>query len=222
MIRRISFTRRAAAVDYDEFQRHWRGKHAELAKLLPDLRSYVQNHAVLGPNGPLLPYPGFDVCVELEYDSREAMAASLSSPEYRGAALADQTGFSDMSHLMSMLVDSDSVSQAPAGTGGVKHMTLIRRTASVDRERFEAAVLGPYAEEIATVAPGRRELLFPSAVGRAEDPPPAFDAIDIVWFDDAETAVAFTTSAVAQRARWELGGLAAGTERLIARGLRII
>jgi uncharacterized protein (TIGR02118 family) len=120
VIRRISFTRRAAGVSYEDFQRHWRGPHAELARFLPDLRSYVQNHAVLGPDGPLLPYPGFDVCVELQYDSRQDMDASLASPQYRGAA------------------------------------------------------------------------------------------------------VAFTTSAAAQRARWELGGLAAGLERLVARGLRII
>jgi uncharacterized protein (TIGR02118 family) len=222
MIRRISFTRRAAGVGYDDFQRHWRGKHAELAKLLPDLRSYVQNHAVLGPNGPLLPYPGFDVCVELEYDSREAMEASLTSPTYRGAAIADQAGFSDMSHLMSMLVDSDHAEESAPGLDAIKHMTLIRRTASVDRKRFETALLGPYAQEIAAAAPGRRELLVPSAQARADDPPPAFDAVDIVWFDDAEAAVAFTTSAAAQRARWELGGLAAGIERLIARGLQII
>ena len=176
MIRRISFTRRADGVGYEDFQRHWRGPHAELARLLPDLRSYVQNHAVLGSDGPLLPYPGFDVCVELQYDSREDMEASLTSPEYRGAAVADQAGFTDMSHLMSMLVDSPGVPPDSPGREPIKHMTFIRRTAAVEPARFA----------------------------------------------DAEAAVAFTTSAAAQRARWELGGLAAGVERLIARGLRII
>jgi len=222
MIRRIAFTRRAAGVGYEDFQHHWRGKHAELAKLLPNLRSYVQNHAVLGPDGPLLPYPGFDVCVELAYDSREIMEASLSSPEYRKSAIADQAGFSDMSHLISMLADSDEAPQSPPEGGGIKHMTLIRRSASTERERFEAAVLGPYAETIAAVAPGRRELLLPSTDVRPDDRRPAFDAVDIVWFDDVDEAVAFTTSAASQRARWELGGLAAGIERLIARGLQII
>lgn len=219
MIRRISFTRRAAGVSYEDFQRHWRGPHAELARFLPDLRNYVQNHAVLGPDGPLLPYPGFDVCVELQYDSRQDMDASLASPQYRGAAVADQAGFSDMSHLMWMLVDSPG----SPGPEAVKLMTFIRRTASVERERFEAAVLGPYAGAIADGAQAQdRELLLPSVDARKDDPPPAFDAVDIVWFDSAEAAVAFTTSAAAQRARWELGGLAAGLERLVARGLRII
>jgi hypothetical protein len=189
--------------------------------LLPDLRSYVQNHAVLGPDGPLLPYPGFDVCVELQYDSREDMEASLTSPEYRGAALADQAGFTDMSHLMSMLVDSPGVAPDSPGPEAIKHMTFIRRTAAVERTRFEDALLGLYAAVIAEVANSGRELLLPSTA-RAGDLPPAFDAVDIVWFEDADAAVAFTTSAAAQRARWELGGLAAGIERLIARGLRII
>jgi uncharacterized protein (TIGR02118 family) len=221
MIRRIAFTRRAAGVSYEEFQAHWRGKHAELAKHLPNLGGYVQNHAVLGPDGPLLPYAGFDVCVELEYDSREVMEASLSSPAYRASAVADQAGFSDMSHLISMLVDSGP-SSAAVESGGVKLMTFIRRSAPTEPERFEAAVLGPYADAIAAAAPGRRELLLPSAEVRDGDRPPAFDAADIVWFDNPEAAVTFTTSAAAQRARWELGGLAAGTERLIAHGLRII
>jgi uncharacterized protein (TIGR02118 family) len=223
VIRRISFTRRAAGVGYDDFQRHWRGPHAELARLLPDLRSYVQNHAVLGPEGPLLPYPGFDVCVELEYDSREDMEASLTSPEYRGAAIADQSGFTDMTHLMWMLVESPGVAQDPARPDAVKHMTFIRRTGAVESEQFEEAVLGPYADVIGEATDGRRrELLLPSSGMRAGDPPPAFDAVDIVWFDNAGAAVAFTTSGVAQRARWELGGRAAGIERLIARGLRVI
>ena len=38
MIRRLAFTRRAAGVGYEDFQAHWRGKHAELARLLPNLR----------------------------------------------------------------------------------------------------------------------------------------------------------------------------------------
>jgi len=221
MIRRISFTRRADGVGYEDFQRHWRGPHAELARLLPDLRSYVQNHAVLGPDGPLLPYPGFDVCVELQYDSREDMEASLASPEYRGAAVADQAGFTDMSHLMSMLVDSPGLAPDSSGPEAIKHMTFIRRTAAVEPARFTDALLGPYTDAIAEVAQSDRELLLPSPP-RTGHPPPAFDAVDIVWFADAEAAVAFTTSVAAQRARWELGGLAAGVERLIARGLRII
>src|SRR5688572_18856461 len=92
MIRRLAFTRRAEGVGYEDFQRHWRYKHAQLAQLLPNLRSYVQDHAILGATGPLLPYTGFDVCVELEYDSREHMQDSLSSPEYRKSAIADQVG----------------------------------------------------------------------------------------------------------------------------------
>ena len=113
MIRRIAFTRRAAGVGDEEFQRHWRGTHAELARLRPNLRSYVQDHAVLGAGGPLLPYTGFDTCVELEYDSREQMEASLSSPEYRTSAVADQVGFIDMSHLTSMLVDAHRALESP-------------------------------------------------------------------------------------------------------------
>ena len=221
MIRRLAFTRRAAGVGYEDFQAHWRGKHAELARLLPNLRSYVQDHAILGAGGPLLPYTGFDTCVELEYDSRDEMQASLSSPEYRTSAVADQVGFVDMSHLTSMLVDVHRASASPP-PDAVKLMTFIRRSGAVERERFDAAVLGPYAEAIDAAAPGPRELLLPTADVREGDPPPAFDAVDVVWLPDAAAAVAFAGCEAAQRARWELGGLASGTERLVARAVRVI
>jgi len=68
----------------------------------------------------------------------------------------------------------------------------------------------------------RRGRCRPVRSARAGDPPPAFDAVDIVFFENADAAAAFTTCEVVQRARWELGGLAAGIERLIARGLSII
>ena len=101
-------------------------------------------------------------------------------------------------------------------------MTFFRRTGAVERERFDEAVLGPYAEAIDAAAPGSRELLLPSPDVREGDPPPAFDAVDVLWFADAGAAVAFAGCDAAQRARWELGGLASGTERLVARAIRVI
>jgi len=216
-VRRISFTRRAPGVPYEDFQTHWRGPHADLARHLPGLRHYVQNHAVLGPAGPLLAYPGFDVCADLTFEDATVMRSSLSSPEYRASAIADQAGFSDMSHLTAMIVDVRVAPDPDPGVDAVKLMTFIRRSAQSEPAPFVEAFLGAYA---AVPAPGSiaRELLL--AV-EDESGTPAYDAIDTLWFPEVEAAVRFTTSPAAQSARWELGGLAAGTERLVAREVRV-
>jgi uncharacterized protein (TIGR02118 family) len=217
MVRRISFTRRAAGVSYPDFQSHWRGPHAELARHLPGLRRYVQNHAVLGPDGPWLPYPGFDVCADLTFEDAEAVQAALSSPEYRAAAIADEEGFSDMTHLTSMIIEAAVGPETEPDAGAVKLMTFLRRSAQFERARFVESLLGPYAVAPAGASVARELLLAADEAGA----PPAFDAVDTLWFRDVREALRFTTSPAAQAARWELGGLVAGAERLLAREVRV-
>lgn len=217
MVRRISFTRRAPGVSYEDFQTHWRGPHADLARHLPGLRRYVQNHAVLGPDGPVLAYAGFDVCAELTFADMTVMDSSLSSPEYRASAIADQAGFSDMAHLTAMIVDARVTPDTDPGADAVKLMTFIRRSAQSERGRFVEAFLGAYAA-VPAAGSVARELLLAAEEERGA---PAYDAIDTLWFPDVDAAVRFTTSPAAQSARWELGAFAAGTERLVAREVRV-
>ena len=69
---RVGMAPRAAGLTPAECQTHWRTAHADAARSLPGLRGYVQNHAVLRDGEPLLPYPGFDVCAETEFDDLAA------------------------------------------------------------------------------------------------------------------------------------------------------
>jgi uncharacterized protein (TIGR02118 family) len=75
-----------------QFRRHLEQTHAPLAKNLPGLRKYSQNHVC---DDPTRLSPGWDAIVELYFDNREAMEAAWASPQ--GAASdADLPLFADM------------------------------------------------------------------------------------------------------------------------------
>ena len=75
----------------EQFRRHLEQVHAPLAKNLPGLRHYKQNHAVPDPKREL----AWDAIVELYFDNRETMEAAWASPQ--GAASdADLPAFADL------------------------------------------------------------------------------------------------------------------------------
>ena len=75
-----------------QFLHHLQHVHAPLAKALPGLKHYKQNHVAPDPKRK---HPGWDAIVELYFENREAMEAAWSSPE--GAASdADLPVFADM------------------------------------------------------------------------------------------------------------------------------
>jgi len=77
----------------DQFRRHLEQVHAPLAKALPGLTKYKQNHVVADSKRQ---DPGWDAIVELYFESRDAMEAAWASPQ--GAASdADLLLFADLS-----------------------------------------------------------------------------------------------------------------------------
>lgn len=74
LYRRPDFTR-------DQFRAHLVNIHTPLAKALPGLRRYVQNHPISDPNRPS---PAWDAVIELYFENWEAMEAAWTSPQ--GAA----------------------------------------------------------------------------------------------------------------------------------------
>ena len=102
---RVGMAPRAAGLTPAECQTHWRTAHADAARSLPGLRGYVQNHAVLRDGEPLLPYPGFDVCAETEFDDLEAMDAAFASEQYQGAIVADELKLIDKARFTHALCE---------------------------------------------------------------------------------------------------------------------
>jgi uncharacterized protein (TIGR02118 family) len=166
---RIGMAPRAAGLTPAECQSHWRTAHADAARSLPGLLGYVQNHAVLRDGEPLLPYPGFDVCAETEFDDLEAMDAAFASEQYRGAIVADELKLIDKARFTHALCERRELRDAD---GPVKLMTFLREEHDLD------------VDELLIVRHDFHE-------GRPAAP---FDAVAIRWFADPDAALAHASS----------------------------
>ena len=84
-----------------QFRQHLEKIHAPLARKLPGLKRYKQNHAATDPSRP---HPEWDAIVELYFDSWELMEAAWASPQ--GAASdADLPLFADMTRTTWSVVE---------------------------------------------------------------------------------------------------------------------
>jgi uncharacterized protein (TIGR02118 family) len=83
VIKSISLLTRKDGMTHEQFVRHWVDVHAPLAHAVPGLRRYVQSHIVAERRRPDIPALDVDVdgIAELWYDSGEAMARAMASPE---------------------------------------------------------------------------------------------------------------------------------------------
>jgi|SRR5437763_11983913 len=85
----------------EQFRTHLENVHAPLAKSLPGLRSYLQNHVC--PDAKRN-HPGWDAIIELYFEDREAMEAAWASPQ--GAASdADLPLFADLTRTTWSIVE---------------------------------------------------------------------------------------------------------------------
>jgi len=84
-----------------EFLQHLQRVHAPLAKALPGLKRYKQNHVVPDPKRN---HPGWDAIVELYFENRDSMEAAWASPQ--GAASdADLPQFADLTRTTWSVVE---------------------------------------------------------------------------------------------------------------------
>ena len=83
---------RRADLSPEQFRRHLEEVHAPLARKLPGLKAYKQNHVLPDPTRQ----PGWDAIVELCFESWAAMEAAWAS-EQGHASDADLPLFADLS-----------------------------------------------------------------------------------------------------------------------------
>lgn len=147
MIVRLGTAPRRAGLDFEGFQHHWRTSHADVVSHLPGLRRYQQFHAVLEDGRPLLPYPGFDACSALRFDSAEAMDDAFASPEFLRSVTADEAEFVDKTHFRGVVGTWRPDASADLGAdGAVQLLTLLRAESGITpadlAERLAAAGAG--------------------------------------------------------------------------------
>ena len=118
MITRLGMAPRLEGMTYEQFQHHWRTAHADAAGKIPNLKRYVQNHAVLRDGAPIFGFPGFDACSELDFESIDAMEEGFASTEYMTNVKKDERSFVEKSRFSSIVGDRlvliDAVSSQPS------------------------------------------------------------------------------------------------------------
>ncbi len=111
MIKLIVAIRKRADMSTEDFQSHWRTRHAELIKANPAtlryVRKYVQCHTMLDQYaaGDV----AFDGTAELWFDSVADKDAFFSDPDYLSDVQPDEARFADMSQTVFFVTEEELV-----------------------------------------------------------------------------------------------------------------
>lgn len=221
MITRVFLAARRSDLTTEQCLAHWRGEHAAIGARLPRVRAYVQNHGVLDGGRFLLPYPGFDIMPELDWDDLAAMDAAIDSPVHERDSLGDEERFIDTTRTGLAVTTRHVLVPGTPPPDAVKLITFLRRAPNATEHDLHSALLGPYAAAIAESNPVRHELLI-TIPDRPHRPAFTAQVIELHWFASAREALGWTASDAAARAAWQLAGLAFGSERLVARPHQIV
>jgi uncharacterized protein (TIGR02118 family) len=111
MIKLIVAIRKRADMSVEDFQDHWRTRHAELVTNSPAtekyIRKYVQCHTMLDQyeQGEV----AFDGTAELWFDSVADMQAFYGDPDYLRDVQPDEARFADMSETVFFVTEEELV-----------------------------------------------------------------------------------------------------------------
>jgi uncharacterized protein (TIGR02118 family) len=105
MIKVVYVMFKKAGMSREEFRGYWKDTHAPIVKEMPGLKEYIQNHALVDPEGNEPPYDGFE---ELYFENQEAMEEALATTEGE-ATLSDIPNFCDMQKTLGIAVEEVKV-----------------------------------------------------------------------------------------------------------------
>ena len=101
----LELMKRKEGLTHEEFIHHWEGKHGPLvARVVPGIRRYVQNHPVTPPGGE---EPAFDGVAEVWYEGQMTWQALMDFYfSDAGKALRDdEVQFMDYSGSIALVVE---------------------------------------------------------------------------------------------------------------------
>jgi hypothetical protein len=209
MVIRIGMAARRAGLSIAEFQSHWHDEHGPLVARFKGVKRVWQNHALLREGTPILPWPGFDACPELEFGDLDAAKLAFSPEHYPPALRADSAKLVDMTKSAILFADRIHA----AGTIDLRHVRLLmfmrRAPGRTQTDLNDALRVLPRASEARA-----REIYLP--VDAPEAAQNGFDAVDSQWFETARQAERYVISAEAGEHRNAIAHLVRGVERLIA------
>jgi uncharacterized protein (TIGR02118 family) len=181
MIKAITCIKRKPGMLVEDFQSYWRGEHAAVVKHLPNIRRYIQSHALLGGyRKGELPYDGI---AEIWVDDVAALRAMAGTDAY-AAVQADEENFIDRTKMTLILTQEHVIKDGPIPDGAVKNIEFVPRKTGMDVAAFQAYwrdVHGPIAAQIQVI---RRYVQSHVLLGGYRDGrQPTIDGCAITWFD---------------------------------------
>jgi uncharacterized protein (TIGR02118 family) len=112
-------------VDFGEFSKHWRDVHGPLARIVPRMTAYSQNHIKKTlASGEQFGFHRVDGISQLRFNTVADMAAGMDSPEQH-ACIVDIQGF--LSDVTILIQEEGELNQIGHSTpNGIKLMYLLR------------------------------------------------------------------------------------------------
>ncbi len=125
MIIRSGLIKNHDTVDFGEFSKHWKDVHGPLARIVPRMKAYSQNHIKKTlAGGEQFGFHRVDGMSQLRFDTVADMAAGMDSPEQH-ACIVDIQGF--LSDVTILIQEEGELNQIGHSTpNGIKLMYLLR------------------------------------------------------------------------------------------------
>ncbi len=191
MVKVFALLPQRSDVSTEYFHEHWAGPHAELAKRIATMRTYVQSHrtAARQPAFASAPYEGI---AEVRFDDAATAAGMGEDPAYLEGCHVDEPLFIDTDRLGFLTTSEHIVRDGPADTGeGSKVMVLLARARGLAPGDFATRVL-EVAPALAEALPAAQRVSVSVALPEsyADGAEPSCDAVLELFFGPDEDPAA--------------------------------
>jgi uncharacterized protein (TIGR02118 family) len=201
VIVRMGLLEKRPDIDTSEFRKRWSEGHGPVAKKLPGLRRYHQNHVVDRAQRGITYTRGrldFDGFSELWFDDMPSMRAAFANEEQVKELGEDEARFIGEMKLITAV--QHVVIPKPAAVPLIKRMSTLKRRPDVSAEKFEEEwfdVHSVLVKRLPQVKGYTQNLIFDRSFGRSksaryEELP--IDGIVELWFTDVDSLNAGFTS----------------------------
>ena len=194
VIVRMGLLQKRADIDSREFRKRWRDGHGPVAKKLPGLLRYHQNHVVDRAQRGITYTRGgldFDGFSELWFDDMPSMQAAFANEKQVKELGEDEARF--IGELKLITAIQHVVIPKPAGIPLIKRMSTLKRRPDVSAEKFQEEWFDVHSvllKRLPQVKGYTQNLIFDRSHGRgkpAKYDDLAIDGIVELWFTDVDS-----------------------------------
>lgn len=177
MVKVFALLPRRSDVSHEYFHEHWAGIHADLAKRIKTMRSYVQSHRTAAEVVALASAP-YEGIAEVRFDDAATAAGMGEDPNYLEGCHVDEPLFIDTARLGFLTTTEHVLREGTGQAGGSKVMMLVSRADGLAPEDFATRAVDALPA-LAKAAPGAERLSISVALPEsyADGAQPSCDAV---------------------------------------------